>query len=271
MPNKPKAFDIVRAHIEERILDGSLDIGDTLAAERELATEFGVSRGAVREAIRALEAQGVVESSVGAGATGGTRIIRARTRALTRLLRLHVALAGGRLREVVELRVALERSSATLAAASVTPEALETMRTLLAEMRGEGVDIETFNRLDTDFHVAIARAADNTLVTDLTTRGVRVDFHREGLTFTGDRNPMNTLLLTMLGAVAEFLRAQTLENQREGIAKAKQAGKYKGRKKALSAQQVEEIRTRVAAGEKKTTLAREFGVHRDTLYAALRR
>lgn len=168
MPNKPKAFDIVRAHIEERILDGSLDIGDTLAAERELATEFGVSRGAVREAIRALEAQGVVESSVGAGATGGTRIIRARTRALTRLLRLHVALAGGRLREVVELRVALERSSATLAAASVTPEALETMRTLLAKMRGEGVDIETFNRLDTDFHVAIARAADNTLVTDLT-------------------------------------------------------------------------------------------------------
>ena len=168
MPNKPKAFDIVRAHIEERILDGSLDIGDTLAAERELAAELGVSRGAVREAIRALEAQGVVESSVGAGATGGTRIIRARTRALTRLLRLHVALAGGRLREVVELRVALERSSATLAAASVTPEALETMRTLLAKMRGEGVDIETFNRLDTDFHVAIARAADNTLVTDLT-------------------------------------------------------------------------------------------------------
>lgn len=168
MPNKPKAFDIVRAHIEERILDGSLDIGDTLAAERELATELGVSRGAVREAIRALEAQGVVESSVGAGAAGGTRIIRARTRALTRLLRLHVALAGGRLREVVELRVALERSSATLAAASVTPDALETMRTLLTEMRGEGVDIETFNRLDTDFHVAIARAADNTLVTDLT-------------------------------------------------------------------------------------------------------
>ena len=168
MPNKPKAFDIVRAHIEERILDGSLDIGDTLAAERELAAELGVSRGAVREAIRALEAQGVVESSVGAGATGGTRIIRARTRALTRLLRLHVALAGGRLREVVELRVALERSSATLAAASVTPEALETMRTLLAKMRGEGADIETFNRLDTDFHVAIARAADNTLVTDLT-------------------------------------------------------------------------------------------------------
>lgn len=168
MPNKPKAFDIVRAHIEERILDGSLDIGDTLAAERELATEFGVSRGAVREAIRALEAQGVVESSVGAGATGGTRIIRARTRALTRLLRLHVALAGGRLREVVELRVALERSSATLAAASVTPEALETMRTLLAEMRGEAVGVERFNRLDTDFHVAIARAADNTLVTDLT-------------------------------------------------------------------------------------------------------
>lgn len=168
MARKPKAFDVVRTHIEERILDGSLRIGDTIAAERDLAAELGVSRGAVREAIRALEAQGVVESSVGAGGVGGTRIIRARTRALTRLLRLHVALAGGRLRELVELRIALERSSATLAAASLTPEVMDALRGLLAEMRAQDVDIETFNRLDTHFHVEIARAADNTLVTDLT-------------------------------------------------------------------------------------------------------
>ena len=81
---------------------------------------------------------------------------------------------------------------------------------------------------------------------------------------------MNTLLLTMLRAVAEFLRAQTLENQREGIAKAKQAGKYKGRKRALTPEQVEEVRRRVAAGEKKTALARELGVSRETLYKVLR-
>lgn len=168
MPSKPKAFDIVRAHIEEQILDGRLGIDDLLPAERDLAAELGVSRGAVREAIRALEAQGVLESSVGAGRAGGTRIIRARTRALTRLLRLHVALAGRRVKEVVELRIALERSSASLAAGQVPPERLDEMRELLAAMRAEGVDMATFNALDTDFHVAIAKSASNSLVTDLT-------------------------------------------------------------------------------------------------------
>ena len=81
---------------------------------------------------------------------------------------------------------------------------------------------------------------------------------------------MNTLLLTMLGAVAEFLRAQNLENQREGIAKAKQAGKYKGRKRALTPEQAAQVKERIAAGEKKTTLAKDLGVSRETLYKALK-
>ena len=85
------------------------------------------------------------------------------------------------------------------------------------------------------------------IVTDPTGRGVRVEFQREDVTFTGENNPMNTLLLTMLGAVAELLRAQNLENQREGIAKAKQACKYKGRKRALTPEHVEQLQVRVAA------------------------
>lgn len=108
------------------------------------------------------------------------------------------------------------------------------------------------------------------IVTELSGRGVRVEFQREGVIFTGEDNPMNTLLLTMLGAVAEFLRAQNLENQREGIAKAKQAGAYKGRKKVLTPGQVTQLKERVAAGEQKTALARELGVSRETLYKALR-
>lgn len=65
-------------------------------------------------------------------------------------------------------------------------------------------------------------------------------------------------------------RGVRVEFQREGIAKAKQAGKYKGRKRALTPEQVEQIRQRVAAGEKKTALAKELGVNRDTLYEALK-
>jgi DNA invertase Pin-like site-specific DNA recombinase len=129
---------------------------------------------------------------------------------------------------------------------------------------GDTVIVHSMDRL--------ARNVDDlrTLVMDLTSRGVRVDFHREGLTFTGERNPMNTLLLTLLGAVAEFLRAQILENQREGIAKAKQAGKYRGRKPALTTAQVQDVRQRVQAGAQKTALAREFGISRETLYTYLR-
>jgi DNA invertase Pin-like site-specific DNA recombinase len=74
------------------------------------------------------------------------------------------------------------------------------------------------------------------------------------------------LLLSMLGAVAEFERSMILERQREGIALAKAAGKYKGRKAALVDRQVRELRARLVDGESVTTLAKEFGVSRQTVY-----
>jgi len=104
------------------------------------------------------------------------------------------------------------------------------------------------------------------LVTDLTDRGVRVEFVKEGLTFCGGDSPMQTLLLSMLGSVAEFERALINERQREGIALAKAAGRYKGGVPKLSRDQVAELRTRVAAGEPKAALAREFSITRQTLY-----
>jgi DNA invertase Pin-like site-specific DNA recombinase len=104
------------------------------------------------------------------------------------------------------------------------------------------------------------------LVRTLTGKGVRVEFVKESLTFTGDDSPMNTLLLSMLGAVAEFERAMILERQREGIAIAKAAGKYKGRKSKLPDDRAAELRVRLAAGESATKLATEFGVSRQTVY-----
>jgi DNA invertase Pin-like site-specific DNA recombinase len=70
---------------------------------------------------------------------------------------------------------------------------------------------------------------------------------------------------SLLGAAAEFERALILERQREGIAIAK-AGKYKGRRRILNPAQILELRGCVAGGERKTALAREFGVSRETLY-----
>ena len=108
------------------------------------------------------------------------------------------------------------------------------------------------------------------LVKELTARGVVVRFHKEGLTFTGEDSPMAHLLLSMLGAVAEFERALILERQREGIAVAKAEGAYKGRNPKLSPERASELRKRAADGESKSQLARDFGVSRDTVYAYLR-
>jgi len=107
------------------------------------------------------------------------------------------------------------------------------------------------------------------LVKKLNAKGVKVQFHKEALSFTGEDSPMSNLLLSMLGAVAEFERSLILERQREGIAQAKAAGKYKGGKPKLSADQVAQLRTRAAAGEKKAVLARDFGISRETVYSYL--
>lgn len=103
-------------------------------------------------------------------------------------------------------------------------------------------------------------------VRTLTDKGVRVEFVKESLTFSGEDSPMNTLLLSMLGAVAEFERSMILERQREGIALAKAQGKYKGRKPSLSEDQVRELRERRTNGEPVTSLAKEFKVSRQSVY-----
>ena len=71
------------------------------------------------------------------------------------------------------------------------------------------------------------------LVEDLTKRGIHIRFNKEQLEFTGEDNPTQHLMLSMMGAVAQFERAMIKERQREGIAKAKQKGVYKGRTKTV--------------------------------------
>ncbi|HNP37870.1 MAG TPA: recombinase family protein [Woeseiaceae bacterium] len=108
------------------------------------------------------------------------------------------------------------------------------------------------------------------LVQTLTKRGIRIEFVKECLSFTGEDSPMANLLLSVMGAFAEFERALIRERQREGIALAKQRGVYRGRKKALVDNLVVELRHRAGAGEPKATLAREFGISRETLYQYLK-
>ena len=109
------------------------------------------------------------------------------------------------------------------------------------------------------------------LVLDLVSRGVHVRFLKESLTFTGEDSSMAHLLLSVIGAVAQFERDLIRERQREGIALAKQRKVYLGRAPSLSLAQANDLRQRVRGGEGKALLAREFGISRTTVYEYLGR
>lgn len=108
------------------------------------------------------------------------------------------------------------------------------------------------------------------LVRGLAARGVRVEFVKECLAFTGEDSPAANLMLSVMGAFAEFERALIRERQREGIALARRRGAYKGRKPSLAPERVAELRRRAAGGKAKAALARAFGVSRETVYKYLK-
>ncbi|WP_258804286.1 recombinase family protein [Pseudarthrobacter sp. NS4] len=108
------------------------------------------------------------------------------------------------------------------------------------------------------------------LVQNLTLKGVRVEFIKESLVFTGEDSPMANLMLSVMGAFAEFERSLIRERQREGIALAKQRGAYKGRKKTLTPERAPELIQRAGNGVPKALLARDYGISRETVYQYLR-
>lgn len=119
----------------------------------------------------------------------------------------------------------------------------------------------------------LARNLDDlrSIVKDLTNRQIKVKFIKESLEFSGDDSAISNLLLSVMGAFAEFERKLIAERQKEGIALAKKRGVYKGRKPALTSEQVLTLQEKVDAGEMKSTLAKEFNISRETLYKYLRK
>lgn len=155
-------FEHALDYLTGEILAGRVAAGERLPNERELASELGASRSAVREAIKVLQAQGVVTSAT--GRAGGTTVGTGQGVAFGRMLKLHVALEAVSFAEITETRVVLERAAAV---AAVGQPGLEEVRRLAEEM----VPVQEpaqFNDLDTAFHVAIAAVGDNRLIRDMT-------------------------------------------------------------------------------------------------------
>ena len=108
------------------------------------------------------------------------------------------------------------------------------------------------------------------LVDKMTNKNITVQFIKENLVFTkDDKNPMAKLMLSVMGAFAEFERSLIKERQMEGIAIAKIAGKYRGRSKCLTDEQVVKMRQMATDRYKKVDIAKKFGISRDTLYRYL--
>lgn len=164
---RAKTYELVVRRIKEEIFAGRLRPGDRLPGERQLSELLQVSRPSVREAVRILQAMEIVRTRPGTGASSGLIVSTQPSRALTDLLGIHVALASYSVSEVMSVRVVLEEQSVRTLAAQGADADLTPVERILSRMSEPALDRSTFHDLDTEFHIAIARGADNALLADL--------------------------------------------------------------------------------------------------------
>ena len=156
-----RLYERIVSQIENRIEAGELKVGDQLPAERELADQFGVSRTAVREAVKALRQKGLVEIRPGRGTfiTNGTSdTIR---HSLSMLMKIGVANGSGNL---VEVREILEPEIAALAATRITDDFIASMQDAVETMDTALDNVDVFVEADLDFHLALAEGTQNPII-----------------------------------------------------------------------------------------------------------
>src|SRR4051812_33172455 len=154
-----RAFEDVIVQVEEAIAAGRLSPGDRLPPERELAAQLQVSRASVREAMRVLEAFGVIAPRRGRGADAGSVVTAGGQNGLAGLLRIYSLLNKVPLSDLVDLRVAVESMTAREAARREDASRLAALAAGMEGVTGRG----EFLQLDTEFHVELARASGNAL------------------------------------------------------------------------------------------------------------
>lgn len=156
-----RLYERIVQQIEERILSGELKVGDQLPPERDLALQFGVSRTAVREAVKALREKGLVEIQPGRG----TFITDSTSRAVRHSLGLLVKIGHGEgLAQLGEVREILEPEIAARAAARARDEDIAALRGAVQAMDAAMSDADAFIEADLDFHMALAVATENPLI-----------------------------------------------------------------------------------------------------------
>ncbi|HVY57485.1 MAG TPA: FCD domain-containing protein [Xanthobacteraceae bacterium] len=145
--------------VRQALFDKQLRPGDFLGTEKDLAARYGVSRIVARDALRTLEAQGIVEIKVGAG--GGARIAQGNARLFAEALAVQLDLTGVSVSEIMDAQRAIECLAAELAAENATADDVARLRALLAEAETQFDDLDAFTRNGREFHLAVAEASHN--------------------------------------------------------------------------------------------------------------
>jgi GntR family transcriptional repressor for pyruvate dehydrogenase complex len=158
----PRTFEAILERLESAITQGALSAGDRLPSERELASSLGVSRTSVREALRVLEALGVVETR--RGPEHGAVLVLEPGNAFVTIVRMLAALRHIEVEEIVDFRATVESGAARSLAEHPNAEALAGLERILTAMECDDIGHDEFHALDAEFHLALVRAAGNRLV-----------------------------------------------------------------------------------------------------------
>ncbi|MCT1368530.1 MULTISPECIES: FadR/GntR family transcriptional regulator [Kocuria] len=182
-----KAYSIIVQSLERKLRSGELTVGDRLPSERALAESFGISRASVREAIRVLEAMGLVRSGVGSGPSAGAAVVSEPSAALGWGLRMHLASKFLPVSDVVATREQLESRAASDAANlwQGTSDKVTMTRAArcLDELDDPNLPDARFHELDAQFHLLISSLGGNVVVTTIldSLRQATVGYVQEGV------------------------------------------------------------------------------------------
>lgn len=158
----PKSWDLLAARLRERILRGEFPDNTSLPTERALMGTTGLSRSAVREALRILEAEGLVQTRP--GRYGGTIVCRPSDKLFARNISIFAKGRGITVEAMLEAREGIEPLLAELAAKNRTDADLDALRAVTARLKAATSDDQQFLRANVDWHMALAAASHNSLL-----------------------------------------------------------------------------------------------------------
>lgn len=168
-----QTYETVLMRIESGLAQGRWELGDHLPSERSLAEEFAVSRASIREALRVLEAMGIITRGTGSGPEAGAVLVDRPAAGLGAAIKLHVASGAMPVHDVVQMRLLIETWAAQTVAMRCAAEHLHSPAdedsclnravALLHDMEDSALNHVEFQRLDTEFHVELVALAGNTL------------------------------------------------------------------------------------------------------------